>query len=61
MDELRKVITEKLHWLGLLSTDIMVDAIAERVTQDADDLWNEWDVIIAIRNEINEMIERRDA
>lgn len=61
MDELRKVITEKLHWLGLLPTDIMVDAIAERVTQDADDLWNEWDVIIAIRNEINEMIERRDA
>ena len=61
MDELRKTITEKMHWLGLLPTDLMVEAIANRVEQDADDLWNEWDVIIAIRNEIDEMIERRDA
>ena len=60
MDELRKAITDRLNHMGILSTDLFVESVAKRVEQDADTLWNEWDIVIGIKNEINEMIETRD-
>lgn len=58
-EDLFKSITDILNRFDILSTDGFVKAIAQRVIDDADDLWNGDDIRIAIRNELNEMIENR--
>ena len=57
MSELERCINERCRWLGITAADWFVDAVVEKVQTDADDLWNEFDVIIGIRNVVNEMIE----
>lgn len=57
--ELYRAVSEKLSWLGVYAPDEFIQCIMARVHDDADTLWNIDDVTIAIRNEINEMIEKR--
>lgn len=42
----------------LIGTDAFISECVRRVEQDADVNWNEDDVKIAVRNVLNEMIEK---
>lgn len=44
----------------LRTTDKFLDNVVERVMQDAGEDWNADDIRIAIRNELNELIEKFD-
>lgn len=53
-----KAVSEMLTAYGLIGTDSFIDEIIHRVDEDADADWNEDDVRIAIRNALNELIEK---
>ena len=52
-----RAVSEILHNYGLTCADSLISRCVERVQQDADAEWNEDDVRIAIRNELNNIIE----
>ncbi len=56
--EIYRAVTEIAHNYGLNGTDRFISECVQRVQQDADDDWNEDDVRIAIRNTLNELIEK---
>lgn len=43
---------------GLVCNEDFIDACVERVMSDAGDEWNDDDCKIAIRNELNELIQK---
>ena len=53
-----RAVTDMLNAYDLLGTDTFIDECIQRVQQDADKEWNEDDVRIAIRNTLNELIEK---
>lgn len=57
--ELYRAVSERLVWLGIVAPDEFIQSVMSRVIDDAETLWNSDDVNIAIKNEINEMIEKR--
>ena len=52
-----RAIADMLHSSGLTGTDAFICKCIKRVQEDADEDWNEFDVKIAITNELNETIE----
>ena len=53
-----KAVADMMSAYGLIGTDKFISECVNRVAQDADTNWNEDDVRIAIRNTLNEMIEK---
>ena len=53
-----KAVDDMIRSYGLSGTEKFISTCVERVEQDADKDWNEDDVRIAIRNQLNEMIEK---
>ena len=61
MDYYREIycaVSEMLTAYGLEGTDEFIGRCVDRVRYDADVEWNEDDVRIAIRNTLNELIEK---
>ena len=61
MDDYREIyyaVSEMLTAYGLEGTDTFIEKCIDRVRHDADADWNSDDVIIAIRNTLNELIEK---
>ena len=56
--EIYDAVTEIMHDHDLLGTDAFISKCVERVQQNADKDWNADDVRIAIRNTLNEVIEK---
>ena len=56
--EIYEAVDDMIRSCGLSGTEKFISACVERVEQDADVDWNEDDVRIAIRNQLNEMIEK---
>lgn len=53
-----KAVMDMMPTYGLIGTDKFIGACVERIQQDASKDWNEDDVRIAIRNTLNELIEK---
>ena len=53
-----KAVDDMIRSYGLSGTEKCISACVERVEQDADVDWNEDDVRIVIRNQLNEIIEK---
>ena len=58
--EIYSAVSEILHNYGLTCNDSFVSRCVERVQHDADAEWNSDDVRIAIRNELNQIIENME-
>ena len=56
--EIYHAVTEILNGYGLTGTDTFIHECILRVRQNADVNWIEHDVRMAIRNQLNEMIEK---
>ena len=50
-------VVDILTGYQLIGTDAFIGECVRRVQEDADTNWNEYDVRIAVRNVLNEMIE----
>ena len=53
-----RAISEYLHSMGISATDAFIESVIHRIRDDADEDWNSDDVAIAVRNELNEAIEK---
>ena len=53
-----RAVCDLLRSFDVIGTDTFISRCVERVQQDADKDWNEDDVRIAIRNQLNEVIEK---
>ena len=56
--EIYRAVMDILTSYGLVGSDEFISDCVKRVEQDADEDWNEDDVRIAIRNALNELIEK---
>lgn len=55
--EMYRAVNEILYnRIGVLAPESMIDSVIARVQTDADPDWNEDDIVIGIRNELNDMM-----